>query len=118
MVNGAAAFCSRWHQPRASPVSVELSLAPARPAASRRPCPLVEAEGVAAGLAGVERAVVVEQLQLVLAQLAKRRHPQLEDREAVVEVRAEASPAHFLAKVAVGRGDHARTAHAGLGFAY
>src|SRR5260221_4700110 len=86
-----------------------------RPARDRG---LVQREGQGSHLRRIERAVVVEETQLVVAQRAQRRHRELEYRKAVVEVGAEAPLARLLAQVAVGGGDDARPRHAGLRFAH
>src|SRR6185436_15679296 len=75
---------------------------------------LVEGEGRGPGFRRVMRAVVVEQARLVLAQVAKRRHREREDRQSVIQVGAESAFANLLAQVAVGGGDDARAAHARL----
>src|SRR5439155_15838139 len=77
----------------------------------------IELERPATGLARVERSVVVEETHLVVAQVAQRRNDQRENREAMVEVGAEASEADLLAQVAIGRGDDARAARACRGLA-
>jgi hypothetical protein len=61
---------------------------------------------------------VLEQQQLVVRQVAQRRHGDREYRQPVVQVAAEAPSPHFLAQVAVARRDHAGIRMAAGGLAH
>src|SRR5260221_12880413 len=67
----------------------------------------VELEGLRERLRRGEAAEMLEQHELVALHLAQRRHAQRKDRQAVVEIGAEATAAHFASQVAVGRRDQA-----------
>src|SRR6185503_13287479 len=68
----------------------------------------IEGKRLHRGLLGVETAEMLKQQQLVAVHFPQRGHAERENRKAVVKVWAESSLAHFLAQIAVARGDHAR----------
>ena len=67
------------------------SLTP-RDRAAQRPCELLQKR--------------VHEQRDVVAPLAQRRNPDVEDLQAIVQILAEVAAFHRLAQVAVGRGDH------------